>query len=63
MTFELVTYDAGTDSGTTFTADNDDTSPAQPIFLIPATDPNFAPATGSPDEPIPIARMVITRIP
>jgi len=63
MTFELVTYDAGTDNGTTFMAANQDTSPAQPISLIPATDPNFAPATGAPGAPIPIARLVITRMP
>jgi hypothetical protein len=63
MTFELVSYDAGTDSGATFTAGNLITSPPEPIFLIPATDPNFAPTAGPPGEPIPIARMVITRLP
>jgi hypothetical protein len=63
LTFELVSYDAGTDSGTVFSASNVDTVPQQEILLIPASDSNFAPASGPVGAPIPIARIVITRLP
>lgn len=60
MVFDLVAYDAGTDAGPNFTSQNQDND--EPIFRIPATDPNFAPALGSPGQPIPLARFVIERL-
>jgi len=61
LTVPLVSYDSGTDSGTTFTSSDSDNN--EPIFRIPADDPNFLPVSGTPvGDPIPIASFLIEKI-
>ncbi|MEM1085474.1 MAG: spondin domain-containing protein [Verrucomicrobiota bacterium] len=62
LSFELVAYDAGTEDGESFSLSNPATVPADPISLIPASHPAFAPASGPVGDRIPIARIVIERI-
>ncbi|MEP4076197.1 spondin domain-containing protein [Haloferula sp.] len=62
LSFDLLAYDAGTEDGTGFSLNNDPTVPADPVSLIPASLPAFAPASGPVGDPIPIARMVIERM-
>ena len=63
VTVDLKVYDAGTDSGSTFTASNADTQPADPIALLSSTvstDTDFTDGVGSGGEFI--ATMTFTRI-
>jgi len=59
MVVDLRVYDSGTDSGTLYTSDDEDTVPASPISLL-----NSAPAdspfqNGNP----PIGQFIIQRLP
>ncbi len=62
VTVDLKVYDAGTDSGSTFTASNAGTQPADPIALLTSvsTDTDFTNGVGSGGEFI--ATMTFTRI-
>ena len=59
-TYDLLAYDAGTDSGSDFTSSNDTTNPREPILQIGTTAP-FAVSAGFL-APQPLAQLVIERI-
>ena len=59
-TYDLLAYDAGTDSGADFTSSNDTTNPREAILQIGTTDP-FAVSAGFL-APQPVAQLTIERI-
>jgi len=58
--FELLAYDAGTDSGTDFTSGNDTTDPREPISQIAVTAPFSVERPFL--QPQPVARLLIERV-